>query len=311
MTLRIVVTGVSGLLGANFAHLARERFEVIGLYGKNAISVPECACESADLTDRATTARTLDRRSPDAVVHLAAATDVERCEREPDWARAQNVDSTATLADWCRANGALMVYMSSDGVFGGTDSARFRGGYREEEAAKPVNRYARTKIEGENAVRGATSRHLIVRGSIYGWNAQPKKSLSEWGLAELRAGREVKGLSDVYFTPLSATSLSARVLRLMNGEARGTYHLSSSNAVSKYEFLRQLATAFDLPPDSVKPARSGEMTWSAPRPLDVTLNGGKAKAEFGLEPMTTAQDLADLRSLETCGYAASMKQWLG
>src|SRR5580704_11800740 len=116
---RMLVTGVSGLLGATFALTARESFVVTGLYCMHPIRVPGCRTQSADLTSEHETGECLDAIRPSIIVHFAAATDVDYCEASPLMAMQQNIETTRLLARWARANNCRFILMSTDSVFDG------------------------------------------------------------------------------------------------------------------------------------------------------------------------------------------------
>lgn len=299
---RMVVTGVSGLLGATFALAASRHFEIVGFYGRHPIRIPAGGSESIDLlTDRAVQKR-LDEIGPDILVHFAAVTDVDRCEDHPEEAVALNIGATRSLARWAAANGCRLVFMSTDSVFDGR-----RGRYSEADTPKPVNQYACTKLASEQVVRDLVPDHLVVRASIYGWNAQQKYSLAEWILQRLEAGQSFTGFSDVVFAPLLANTLADIMLALLDRRASGTFHLASANAISKYDFALAIAELFQLPTNLVTRSMFADAGLRAPRPLDTSLCADKACRELELSPPTVLQDLHQFKQLRDAGYPTFLK----
>jgi dTDP-4-dehydrorhamnose reductase len=127
MTRRILVTGASGQLGTELLPRLAGLGTVIGP-GRQAL----------DLTAEEAIQQIIALH-PSHVIHAAAATDVERCEREPAWARAVNVEGTRRVAEACQALGAWLLYVSTDYVFDGTKNSP----YVETDPPAPLNVYGR------------------------------------------------------------------------------------------------------------------------------------------------------------------------
>ena len=257
-----VVTGVSGLLGANFAFQAADRFQLSGFFHAHPVGLPRTRCLAVDLADRTACRAALDQLAPAVIFHFAAATNVDWCEDHPEEAGLANAGTTGHLAEWAGQHGALMVYMSTDSVFDGE-----RGGYGETDLPHPINVYGRTKLEGEDAVRRMAPEHLVVRGNMFGWNAQPKASLGEWVLGRLERGERVPGFTDTTFAPLVVNTLADWILASVAAGLRGTWHLGSAGPISKYEFAREIARSFGHDPaQCALDARSLEVRLGRPLP---------------------------------------------
>ena len=110
---------------------------------------------------------------PEVVVHLAAVADVGTAERDPERARAVNVDGTAEVVRLCRQMGARLVFVSTEYVFDGQ-----RGPYREDNTPIPTTQYGRTKMEAEQEVVALGDKGCVVRTSIvYGWPLQRHRNI--------------------------------------------------------------------------------------------------------------------------------------
>jgi dTDP-4-dehydrorhamnose reductase len=195
--------------------------------------------------------------------------------------------------------------MSTDSVFDGEC-----GGYVETDEPNPVNVYAASKRAGEMAVLQAHPAALVVRSNIFGWNAQPKTNLAEWILNNLRAGRTLPGFTDTFFAPLLVNTLARWMLALDQARARGVLHVASDAAVSKYEFARALARAFDLPENLIQPQISATAS-GARRPLNTALNGAAAARRLGWAQPELGEMLQEFRALETSGGVARLRHDFG
>jgi dTDP-4-dehydrorhamnose reductase len=273
---RVLITGASGLLGANLAHLAAAEHEVVAVSGQRPLQLAGLTSVSGDLSLAGQARRLLQRHRPDWVVHCAAATDLDRCEREPEWAQALNVGMARQVAEACQELGARMAHISTDSVFDGA-----AGDYTERDEPRPLNVYARTKLEGERAVQAACPAALVVRTNFFGWTISPRQSLAEWFLGRFERGEATPGFSDVYFSPLVVDHLARMLLELLGRDARGLLHLPGATCLSKYEFGVRLAKAFQHDPALVQPASVQDAGLRAVRPLRTCLQGDRAAALLG------------------------------
>ena len=153
-SMKVLVTGSTGMLGASMIPaLLAKGYEVVTsnfLYAHMNVEDQDAVYETINLAN------------PDIVLHLAAETDVDRCEREPDHAHAVNTIGTLNIARVCAVNGIPMLYVSTIGVFYGDKKKP----YTEEDEPNPANYYGKSKLMGEAAVKSLVKDYFIVRA---GW----------------------------------------------------------------------------------------------------------------------------------------------
>jgi dTDP-4-dehydrorhamnose reductase len=299
----ILVTGASGLLGANLVSVAQEQGrEVVGLYHRHAFHVDGVKLLAVDLSDAAETDRIFRELRPSSVVHCAAATEVDWCEEHPDEAHEVNVVVSGTIAGIALRNEARLLYISTDSVFDGT-----RGHYAETDTPAPLNVYARTKFLGEREVLRQNPGASIARINLYGWNAQNKNSLAEWVLKELTLGKPVPGFSDVFFCPVLANDLAEVLLASLDQNLAGLYHIVGSEPISKYEFARRVASTFGFDPGQVIPTQMADAKLKARRPRDTSLNTAKICAALGRPMPDVEAGLRRFAQLRGSGYADRIK----
>jgi dTDP-4-dehydrorhamnose reductase len=281
----VLVTGAAGLLGTHACLAARDRgLRVAGTVHRTPSPLAGIDLHSVDLA-RADDVRALlaDVR-PAWVIHCAAMTAVDRAEEHPDEAERGNVHASAILARAAADAGAGIVYVSTDAVYPGE-----RGGYGEDDETGPVNVYARTKLQGEDAVREANPDHVVARANLFGWNPRPGQGLAEWILGRLEAGDDVPGFTDVSFNPLEARTLAETLLDLAAGSRRGTVNAGAADAVSKYDFARMVAEVFGHDPERVRPSSAADVAFKAPRPRDTGMDVSRLAAWLG-RPIPTVRD---------------------
>jgi dTDP-4-dehydrorhamnose reductase len=290
----LLITGATGLLGSALArHDAAHSYRVTGFSHVPSKAPGAIMQRFFDLTNRELTLEHLNDLGPEIVIHCAAMTNVDLCEKEPDAARRTNVEVTRTIVQWAARRGTRLVFISTDSVFdGGT------GNYQEDDTTHPVNEYARTKVAAEEIVRSAIPDALVVRTNFYGrsWK-EGKPSLGEWMLGKLLRKECFSAFSDVRFSPLLTIDLAGIVFDLLARNASGIFHVAARDNRSKYEFARLLANTFSLDCGYVSPISVGEFTLAAPRPKDTTMSVKKIAGFLGRATPSVEEGLLSFRGL--------------
>lgn len=303
---RLLVTGVSGLLGLNLAYLSAGSYQVTGvLRGKRAVSVPgrtPFEVVAADLTQAGQIERLMEQTCPDAIIHCAALTDVDRCQVMADEAEQINALLPGQLAQAALKNGVRLLHISTDAVFDGA-----RGDYTEEDQPRPINTYARTKLAGERAVADANPDALVARVNFFGWSWQGSRSLSEYFFHHLSAGQAVPGYTDLQFCPLLVNDMVEILLRMLEQGLSGLYHVVSSEAQSKFSFGRMLAREFGLDEALIFPASYQESEMQAPRSPRLTLRSDKLAQALGETLPGQQAGLRRYASLYRQGYPQALR----
>jgi dTDP-4-dehydrorhamnose reductase len=247
--MRILVTGGTGLVGREVVRIASESHDFFAPPRSELDVRDEAACEQA-----------LARLRPDAVLHCAAETNVDRAERFGAEARESNALSAARLARKAHAAGVLFVYVSTNFVFDGEG----RSPYREEDETNPLSSYARTKLEGEALVaKAAPGGFLVLRT---GWLYGRGKGFVDWAAARLAAGEELPLVEDEIGSPTSASELARAMMTLVERNGRGLFHFVNRGEVSWLDFGRAVAEELGVDPSPIRPLRSADLGRPARRP---------------------------------------------
>jgi dTDP-4-dehydrorhamnose reductase len=212
-----------------------------------------------DVTDAAAVRQAL--AGADLVVHTAALTDVDGCEREPERARAVNAAGAANVA----AAGVRVVHLSTDYVFSGDDP----GEYAEDAPTGPLGEYGRTKLAGERAMLERPG-NLVVRTSwVYGEGRNFIRSI----LAADRAGKQLRVVSDQRGRPTWASDLARAIAYLAGREDTGVVHVSGSGEPCTWADLAEMVAGHP-----VERITSEELGAPAPRPRNSVLALGRARS---------------------------------
>ncbi|MBX6314753.1 MAG: SDR family oxidoreductase [Isosphaeraceae bacterium] len=265
--MRIVLTGASGQLGAYLvARLIAAGHDLVAWSGTDSGHRGGVPLVPVDLADASATEAALDAADPALILHTAAISTAEAVRRDPERAFAVNIAATRRLADWCRRRGRRLVYTSTDLVFDGTKPWN-----REEDLARPVLAYGRTKLQAEPAVLAVLG-GLVARVSLlYGPSRCGRESYFDRTIAALRRGEPQTLFEDEFRTPLDLATAADLLVRLAESSAAGLIHVAGIERVSRYELIRRAAIALGLDPALVRANRQADAPLPEPRPKDVSL----------------------------------------
>ncbi len=299
---RLLVTGASGMLGANLVLIALGRCRVTAHAYPPALRPMGFESLASDLTQAGEVNKLLHELRPDWVIHCAAQADVDACERDPGMALRLNRDMAMSVARAAAALGARLIHISTDAVFDGQ-----AGAYDEADAPAPINVYGRSKLEAERAVLEAHPRALVVRTNFFTWPAPRKTGLAGWFLSRLERGQECPGFSDSWFNPMLASILAGILLDLAVGATSGVLHVAGRSCVSKHEFGIRLAQAFGLDSTLVRSAPSDSAGLTAERGKNLCLNTAKVEQLLGKRMPTLDESLHRFRLEKENGFSDGLK----
>jgi len=301
--MRVLVTGASGLFGANFLWQYARRFECIAASHRHPIAGAVRQVIPLDIAQASSVLDGVRRARPAVIVHAAAMTGVDACEEHPDDAMRINAQGTEHVARAARDVGAYLIYLSTDYVFDGT-----RGHYTEDDPPRPLGVYARTKWLGEQVVLAICPGATVVRTTLYGWNAQARQSFAERVLDGAAGGAPVTAFTDMYWSPLLANDLADAIAALMARPAPGLFHVAGRERCSRYDFALAVATVFGRDPGVVRPGRLHEARLRAPRPPDASLDVARFERTFGMTLPGVQAGLTRMRALQEAGIVPQLKQ---
>lgn len=231
----VLVTGAGGMLGNAIVPYFRGRYRRV-LATDKVRSEPWL--ELLDVRDDPALRTTFEQLQPNLVLHLAAETDLEFCETNPDIADAVNHRAAGRVAQLAHAAGATMVNISTAGVFDGTKS----GYYVETDEPRPIMVYGRTKLDGERAVAAACPRSYTVRaGWMVGGGSRKDHKFVMLMLEQLLAGQTtLHAVDDRWGTPTYTHDFAMNLFRLLDTGAHGLYHMVCEGFGSRHDVAAEI-----------------------------------------------------------------------
>jgi len=280
---KLLVTGASGLLGSKIVEIAENDYTVIPLHKTKPLHSNSL---KLDITSTAEVLNLFHKLKPYAVIHAASETNVDKCETQKEHAWKINVEGTRNVAAACKA-GTKLIYISTDYVFDGK-----KGNYTEDDTPNPINYYAVTKLEGEKQVVQNCKNFAILRTSVlYGWHPF-KQNFATWVITQLEQNKEITVVEDHYNTPTLADNLAEMAIEATQKDLQGVYHACGSERIGRYEFARQIAKAFSLNQNPIRPIKMEQLTaWIAKRPKDSSLNTDKIRSQLEAKPLNITEGL--------------------
>lgn len=273
----LLLTGATGLFGRYLQPVLARLGQVTALGG------PGGTCDGyrrLDLADAAAVNACLNQAAPAIIVHAAAKTDVDGCERQPELAWKNNVQATRNLVDWCFRQKVppYFIYISTDQLYGGP-------GPHVEAAPAPINVYALTKLWAEDLVQQLPYQLILRLNYVALPLPELRRGFVTWLIDSLSAGRAITLFDDVLFNPLYAADAVELLVELVAMRAEGLFNFGASGVgMSKAAYGLALADALGLPKNAVKVGSVAQSELAAARPHDMRMDVSHLSRQLGRTP---------------------------
>lgn len=242
--IKVLIFGGDGLVGSTFKSDNSDQYGIIS---------PNT--DQVNVLDKVKLLECFKENNPEVVVNFAAFTNVEEAEKEKG-----NKDGTAyqinsigakNVAEVCRQFNTQLIHISTEYVFDGQKSD---SPYREDDSPNPINWYGQTKYFGEQAILESGCKLTLVRISMpFGSCFKLKKDIARTFLERLQTGQEIRAITDAKITPTPTSDIAQALGVIIQKKALGLYHISSTTAVSPFEFVKEIAREFNLDTSKVFP----------------------------------------------------------
>ena len=309
IAMKILITGVSGLLGINLALELAKKHKVFGIVNDHPLQMTALSAKKvfdvfqANLTIPGTLKLVMEKIQPDWIIHCAALANLDACESNPSLAHRLNAEVPGELAALAASSGARLIHISTDAVFDGK-----KGDYDEVDLPNPLSIYAHSKLDGERRVLDANPEAAVARVNLHGWSISGKRSLAEFFFYNLQAKKSVLGFTDVYFCPVLANDLAPIFIAMLEKGLKGLYHTVSSESLTKYDFGMRIARKFGMDENLIRPSLVEEAGLKAPRSPCLTLKTEKLSSALGYKMPGISPGIESLYKLYQQAYPQKLHE---
>ena len=286
---RILITGASGQLG-NAVLKEFQDYEILAVdLIPTAIQSQSIEFKSLDITKKDEVVSVIQSFKPEIILNLAAMTDVDACEENPELAEEINSNCLNSFLDEFQGT---FVQISTDYVFNGED-----GPYSETNQTDPINRYGRTKLNAEKLVRGYSNQWIILRTNVvYDYIQSTQASFVKWVVDSLSNGKSINIVNDQWNNPTWTVSLAKILHQALNKKMTGLFHYGGADQVNRYQFAEMIAEVFHLDKSIIKPISTSDLNQIAPRPLNCGLKTQLIESKLGVKPISLLECLTKIKS---------------
>ena len=310
---KLLITGAAGLLGSHILRAARENWRPVGTYHRTTRRQAQYFFGNIDhgridLGDYSETKAMIADVQPAAVIHTAAITDLDYCEKYPDESLRINLNAATDLAALCSDEDIPFLFTSADLVFDGSNAP-----YAEDDPPTPINVFAEHRALAEEGILAAYADAVITRlPLLVGYSLLGTESFYRQLVAALRAEQEVTLFGDAIRSPVSAAVAAKGLLQIAGSgfeddvniaeidRVVGRLHLGGRDQISLYELglltLRILGLNEQLAvPISVLDSYAGllQTPFLAARSANVALDSTRAY-DLGYDPPPLRSQLEEL-----------------
>lgn len=244
---RLLILGARGFLGSAVSSVAASSHHLLRADRTRAGAETDLV---VDITNQNQVGTVLREHRPELVLLLAAISDIDRCEREPEQAIAINLHGAAHVANACAQIGARLLFTSTGAVFDGK-----KIGYLESDPVSPLSVYSKSKADAEQAILALLPSAIVVRVSLVlgraaraGTNSLVNTLIRRWS-----AGEVVRAATHEFRNPIDALTLSTWFLELFeNPIAAGILHAGATEAASRFDIASALARQLGIAPELVE-----------------------------------------------------------
>ena len=287
--MRVLITGSFGQLGfALYDALSKnDQYEILRTgrsipYGQEGIAL--------DIQNQVYLKEVVYSTRPDIIINLAAMTNVDACERNPELAGEINV---AGLQHICDSFSGKIIHLSTDYVFNGKC-----GPYTEEDQVCPISTYGKTKLASERILLDNDVNNLVIRGNVlYDNSPHTKASFLNWVISSLKGNQEINVVEDQINNPTWTRSMADIIELSITNDLSGIIHWGDADHINRYDFAIKIAEKFSLDASLIKPILTEDLKQTAPRPLQSGLVTTKLVKILDVVPPSINDCLDEIKKL--------------
>ena len=289
--MKVLITGGNGFLGQHLSvYLSKNNFDAVAAGRGNSRIPPQFNIPfySVDFTNGPLVQEMIYALQPNVIVHAAAISKPDECEKNHPACLRQNVEATKFLIESFENIPGIykhFIFTSTDFIFG-------EGGpHSEDDLPAPLNFYGESKLMAELVVNTFSQIKTIVRPVfIYGniWDGL-RPSFLHWVKNNLEKQQKIKVVSDQYRTPTYVYDLCAGIEQIIIQKKSGAYHLAGKDFISPYQMAVTTANVLGLDSSLIENVNSDNFPEPVKRAKHSGLKIDKAITEINYNPLDFEQ----------------------
>jgi dTDP-4-dehydrorhamnose reductase len=275
---KILITGGSGIIGSKLVQsFDKKEIEMMFTFNKNKFNHKNSF--KLDITKKNQVENCISKFNPDIVIHSAAMTNVDYCEKNQNESNEINIKGTENIIEACKKSNSQIIFISTAYVFDGEKKS-----YVEEDIPNPINHYGFTKLQGENAVKKSGLNYLILRtDQPYDWAESWQKKNSVIRVVEtLSSKKSLNEIIDWKNTPTYIPDFINATKKLLELKKSGIYHVVGPDFVNRYEWSCIVSEEFGLEKKRISTTTSDSLNILAKRG-NINLSAIKLQKETNLK----------------------------
>ena len=290
MSKSILITGASGQLGNSVLNQLCGKYKFLATdINTNKFNTLNIPFSILDITDFEQIKSILTDFNPDVIINLAAFTDVDECELNPDKAHLLNTKSVEMLS--ANFNGQF-IQISTDYVFDG-----YNGPYSEDDDTNPLSVYGKTKLETENILQERRINWCILRTNVlFDYYINTESSFIKWVIDSLKSNKSISVVDDQWNNPTWTQNLAEIIELVINKNVEGIYNYGGADYLNRFEFAQVIADIFNLDITHISPISTNSLSQAAPRPLKGGLKTEKIEQELNIQCVDLETSLSMIKS---------------
>ena len=270
----ILITGASGFLGSRIVKKINSLpdYKCFCLGFNN---IPKINGIQANLSDKKKVFQVFNQVNPDLIIHAAAMTDVDQCEKDLLNAYRLNVQATKNIVEWVsiQEKSIRFVYISTDQVY---NNLQLYSSATEEEV-NPINFYGMSKLWAEDIV-SSLNNYLILRTNFFSFEG----GLIKWLFDSNSSSQKINLFENIWFNPIYIPDFTDALLRTLKSDKVGVFNLGARDSgITKADFLEMIIIKFNLSDiSSVRSKFDNNIFLTAKRPLNMMMSINKFENSF-------------------------------
>jgi len=285
--MKILITGAFGQLGNSLKNFLSINDEVF----RTGLNIPTGGKGlQLNIVDKIMLKDIISSISPDVIINLAALTNVDFCESNPEIAKEVNTNGVQNLVD---VFSGKIIHLSTDYVFDG-----LKGPYKEEDQINPISVYGKTKYDAEKIVLDKNNNLVLRANVLYNMFGNNKASFLNWVVNNLKNKNSIQVVNDQFNNPTWTEYIAEILVNCLNKDMSGLYHWGDQDYLSRYDFAIKIAESYNLKSDLIKQISTSQLKQMAPRPLNGGLDQSKLKKYLNIIPPSINDCLDAIRIKE-------------